>query len=174
MVQWVIICRCPSVFPFMPWCWNHPMIPQTVSTGNWGSASGSMGKAEVLVLRELCCSGGSSSTQSCWGLSCSWGFRRRVCNPGRRGLSPGWSIHSRRGVLVPLRGPSFRVLLRDELEQGGCHGGADVLAGLGFRRGLLKESWWRWSWWRGWTLFRWRNLVGPKLFLFRHRTIWGG
>lgn len=100
-----------------------------------------MGKAEILVLGELRCSGGSSSHQTCRGLGCGRGFRRRVRDPRRRGLSPGRSIHCRRGVLAALRGSaSFRVLLRDELEQGCCHGGADVLAGLGFRPGLLGVS----------------------------------
>lgn len=178
MVQWVIICRCPSAFPFRPGSWSHPKIPRSVLPGDWRSAGGSMGKAEVLVLRELCCSGSSSSQQCCWGLSCSWGFRWRICNPGWRWLSPGRSIHSRRGVLTALRGRGFWVLLRDELEQGGCHGRADVLTGLGFRPSLLgisKKSWWRWPWWRGWTLLtRWRYLVGPKRFPFWCCTIWRG
>lgn len=172
-VGWVIICV-PLPFPSGQNCWHHPKLFSPISPGDWRSAGSSMGKAEVLVLWELRCSGRSSSHQSCRGLSCSWRFRWGACNPGRWGLSLGWSIYSGRGGLAGLRGPSIRVLLRDELEQGSCHGRADVLAGLGFWPSQQRSRW-RWTGWRGWTLLtRWRHLVGHKLFPFWYRTIWKG
>ncbi|TNN85964.1 hypothetical protein EYF80_003808 [Liparis tanakae] len=104
--------------------------------GKRGSAGSAVGKAKVLVFGELRCSGGSSAPQACWGVSCSRGFRRRRRPSAGRGVRSG-----RGGVLAALRAPSFRVLLlRDELEQGSCHGGADGLAGSGRRPGLLGIS----------------------------------
>lgn len=109
--------------------WSCPTIPRSVSPGDRGSAPWE--KRRSWSLQEPG-PGRSSSHQSCWSLSCSRRLRRRVCDPGWRRLSLGWSVHRRRWVLAALRPPSFRVLLRDELEQGGCHGGADVLVGLDF------------------------------------------
>lgn len=90
-----------------------------------GSAGGSVRKAQVLVLGELCCSGRSSGPQSRWGVGCRFG----VSNPGWR---RGRGIPRRRRVIAGLGVPGFfRVLLRDELEQGSRHGGADVRPGTG-------------------------------------------
>lgn len=81
-------------------------------------------------------------------------------------------VHSRGRVLVLLKGRRLGVLLRNELEQGSCHGWANVPVGLGFRAGLLRSEGWRWSQRRGRTLLAvWRNLVLPGHFSFRWRTI---
>lgn len=152
------------------------MTQMSISPDDWGSAGSSLGKAEVLVFRELRYTGRSRSHQSCWAIS--WGFRWRVCNPGWRGLSLGRNIRRRGRVLAPLTGPSFCVLLRDELEQSGCHGRTNVLAELGLRPSLLGisigEIRWRWPRWRRWTLFTRWSLVVPEVFSFCWGTIWRG
>lgn len=96
-----------------------------------------MGKAEVLVLGELCWDSRGSGFHASRRLSGRGWFRGVSC-PGRRWLSPDRGAHGG-GVVPAALGPSLWVLLGDELQQGGCHRWADVLTGprLGFRAGLL-------------------------------------
>lgn len=161
-IQWITFCA-SSIVP----CQGAIAIPpihRSASERDGRRMGGSMGKPEVLVFRELphSCSNRRHGSR--------WGFRRfkwRVCNPGWRRLSLSRSIHSRRRLLALLKGWSLRVLLRNELEQGSCHGWANVPTGTGFRPGLLCNQSWRWSQWRRWT-----SLVLPSWFYFWCFTIW--
>lgn len=123
---------------------------------NRHSAGSSVGKAQVLVFGELC---RSRSAQSCWGFSRGFGWRR-VCG----------GLHHRGGFYAPLGG-LIGVLLGHNLQQGGCHTGADVLVGLGIGG---SETRWRWrSWRRGRPQVRGgRSLVVHGLLPFGQRTIW--
>lgn len=95
-----------------------------------------MGKAEVLVLGELCWDSRGSGFHASRRLSGRRWFRG-VSRPGRGWLSPDRGTHGGGVVPAALGGPSLWVLLRDELQQGGCHRWADVLTWPGLRAGLL-------------------------------------
>lgn len=106
------------------------MTPGFIDTG--GSAGGSVGKTEVLVLRELRGRGGSGGAHRA--VRCL-GRRRRPGRgvPGRRGPPATRGVLGRGGVSAFFGGHGFQVLLGDELKQSGSHGRADVPAGLGVR-----------------------------------------